>query len=221
MISTGAKSILGFRPNIKFVAPHSGLTIPEVDTPTTTPTPKETRVSQILQNLLNIATAAEAIEKIVAARASDVVLKLDLNDPEDAVVAQAVARQFPESTNTIDGVTLGTTITFDMFNHCLQEMKQAGKQAGLKQQMKAPTGAFKADKTDFGGRGKDKRPSVNKSTIPFAPLNIPAFIAAGIPILFGMLYPLINLAIKKDIVGHAHADPTSGSTGPGVPVVPL
>lgn len=195
--------ILNRKPNIKFVAPRSGVTIPDVQRVTTAPTPNEVRVQQLIQSLTNVAAAAEAVEKIVSERVKHEVLKLDLRNPEDAVVAQAAARQYPEKAKDMNGFKYVDEITFDMYSHCLQEMKQAGIAAGQKQQTKAPD-SFKADKTDFGGQNKDRRPDVNQATIPFAPIDLAAFIAAGIPLLFGMLFPLINVAIKKDIVGHTH-----------------
>lgn len=200
---SSALSILNRKPNIKFVAPRSGITIPEVQKSTVALTPNEVRIKQLIQSLTNVAAAAEAVEKIVSARVKTEVLKLDLRNPEDAVVAQAAARQYPDKAKTINGFSYVDEITFDMYSNCLQQMKQAGIAAGQKQQTKAPE-SFKADRTDFGGRGKDSRPDINQATIPFAPIDIAAFIAAGIPLLFSMLFPLINVAIKKDIVGHTH-----------------
>ena len=225
-ISSSAKSILSRRPNITFVAPRSGLTIPEPQRNTTPPTPKEQRVSQLIQALKNTAAVAEAIEGLVAERAKGEVLKLNLSNPEDAVVAQAAARQFPDKAIDKDGFVHVPEITFEMYNECIQHMKEAGKKAGAKQQIKQ-TGPLKTDKTDFGGGTADKRPAVNQSNIPFAPIDLPAFIAAGIPILFGMLFPLINIAVKKDIVGHTHPiimappSPIPVPSGPGIPVFPV
>lgn len=226
MIGSSAKHILGRRPNIIFVAPRSGLTVPEVEKSTTPSTPKEQRVAQIIQSLDNLAITANAVEALVAERAKNETLKLNLTNPEDAVVAQAAARQFPELAKNKDGFIYVEEITFDMYNHCIQEMKGAGKSAGQKQQIRQ-LNALQADKTDFGGKNKDKRPDVNLATIPFAPIDLPAFIAAGIPILFSMLFPLINIAVKKDIVGHSHPvitappSPLPVPTGPGIPVFPV
>jgi hypothetical protein len=222
MITTGAKNILGRRPNIIFVAPRSGLTIPEPERITTPATPKIQRINGIIQKLENVAAVAEAVEKLVADRAKGEVLRLNLSNPDDAVVAQAAARLFPDKAINKDGFVHVPEITFPMYNDCIQHMKATGKAAGAKQLVKQ-TGPFKADRTDLGGSGSkaDRRPEVNQSTIPFAPIDLPAFIAAGIPILFGMLFPLINTAIKKDIVAHTHIDPISGLTGPGVPVLPV
>ena len=222
MIKSSAKSILNRKPKINFVQPRSGLTIPQVPLESAPLTPKAVRVNQIIQGLENIALTAEAVEGIIAERAKNEVLKLDLTTPEDAVVAQAAARQFPEKAVNINGFVHVPEITFQMFHHCMKAFKAAGIAAGAKQEIKQ-TGPIKADKTDFGGQGKDKRPDVNKSTIPFAPIDLPAFIAAGIPLLFGLLFPLINLAVKKDIVGHTHlvpppAGPAPAPSGPGMPV---
>lgn len=216
-------SILDRRPNIKFVAPRSGITIPEVEKPTSLPTPKETRVENLINDLNKVAALSETVEAIIANKVKAEVLRLDISNPEDAVVAQAAARQFPELAIEKDGFKFVEEITFDMFNHCLQEMKSAGKAAGLKQQLviKSP---LQINKTDFGGIGKDKRPDLNKSTIPFNAIDLPAFIAAGIPLLFGMLFPLINTAIKKDIVAHTHivvGAPAPTPSGPGIPVLPI
>jgi hypothetical protein len=216
-------SILDRRPNIKFVAPRSGFTIPEVEKPTSLPTPKETRINNVINQLNQVAILSESVEALVASRIKSEVLKLDITNPEDAVVAQAAARQFPELAIDRDGFKFVEQITFDMFNHCLQAMKAAGKAAGQKQEL-VLKGPIQIDKTDFGGLGRDKRPDINKSTIPFASIDLPAFIAAGVPILFSMLFPLINTAIKKDIIAHTHivvGAPAPTPSGPGIPVLPV
>jgi hypothetical protein len=224
-IGFSAKNILDRRPNIVFVAPRSGLTIPEPERNTAALTPKEERVSQLIQSLKNTAATADAIEVLVAERAKNEVLKLNLSNPEDAVVAQAAARIFPQQAINKNGFIHVPEITFDMYNKCIQDMKEAGKVAGTKQQTKQ-TGPLRADKTDFGGGTSDRRPDINQTNVPFAPIDLPAFIAAGIPILFNMLFPLINGAIKKDVVGHTHpivtpTDPVPVPSGPGIPVSPV
>lgn len=224
-IDYSARGILNRRPNITFVAPRSGLTIPEPERSVALPSSKEQRVNSLIQSLNNVAAVAEAVEGLVAARAKHEVLKLNLSNPEDAVVAQAAARQFPEKAVDTDGFLHVPEITFEMYNVCLQNMKAAGKAAGAKQLLKQ-SGPLKANKTDFGGAQSDKRPDINQASIPFAPINIPAFIAAGIPILFGMLFPLINAAIKKDVIAHTHpvipaAPGVPVPSGPGIPVSPV
>jgi hypothetical protein len=220
MISNFTKGILGRRPNIVFVAPRSGVTIPEPQYDTTPKTPKEEKVDSLIAGLLDVAAKAEIVEKIISEKAKNVKLTLSLNNPEDVVVAQAAARQFPEKAKEKDGFRYVDELTFDMYSHCIQAMKAAGKAAGAKQSIKL-AGPFKADKTDFGGAGQDRRPDVNQATIPFAPIDIPGFVAAGIPLMFSLLFPLINASIKKDIIAHAHIDPISGVTGPGVPLLPV
>jgi hypothetical protein len=218
------KSIFGRRPNITFVSPRSGATIPEVERITTPVTPKQERVDTIIKKLDNVAALSQELEKAVSEKAKNVVLTLNLANPEDAVIAQAAARQFPELATDLGGFKYVDKITFSMYSHCIQELKATGFAAGTKNQATSPT--FQANKTDFGGMNKDRRPDVNQASVPFAPIDIAAFVAAGIPILFGMLYPLINLAIKKDIIGHTHPviDATSGiptPSGPGIPLVPV
>lgn len=218
------RNLFNRRPNIVFVAPRSGLTIPEPELVTTPVTPKEEQVNTLITNLKKVAATAESLEKAVSERAKNVVLTLDLSSPEDVVIAQAAARQFPELAIDLGGFKYVDKITFAMYSHCIQEMKEMGIAAGTKNQTKSSK--FAANKTNFGGINKDRRPDVNKAGIPFAPIDITAFIAAGIPILFGMLYPLINAAIKKDVIGHTHpvVDPTSGiptPSGPGIPLIPV
>ena len=225
MISRGLQDLLSRRPVLEYDSPRSGETIPEVKS-TVEKSTKEQRVSTILKSLDEIVELSSTVEAIIHERAKNQILKLNISNPEDAVVAQAVARQFPELAKTEGGFTYADEITFEMFNKCVQKMKAAGKANGLKQQPKAAN--FNPAQASFGGRGLDARPSINQATIPFAPINLPAFIAAGIPILFGMLFPLINATVKANIVGHTH--PTvaySGSplplpvpSGPGLPVIP-
>lgn len=222
-ISAGTRGILNRRPNLQFVAPKSGVTIPTPGAATSVPTPKEQRINQLIQGLENVAQAASAVEKMVAERAKGTVLQLDLSNPEDALVAQAAARHFPDRAVNKDGFIHVPAITFDMYSQCIQDMKGAGLLAGTKNETKSDN--FKADKTDFGGQGQDQRPDVNRATVPFAPLDIPAFIAAGIPILFSMLFPLIDANNKKDIIGHTHPVVVPPAivplpTGPGLPVTP-
>lgn len=219
------RSILNRRPSITFVSPRSGITIPDPISIKAPETPKAQRIKELTKTLDNIGVLAEAVEAAVAQRSKNEVLTLDLSNPEDAVVSQALARQFPDKIVLKNGIPTVPEITFDMFNKCLQKMKAAGKAAGRKQQMIAPED-FKIDKTNFGGTGKDRRPDINKSTLPFSPLDIGAFVAASIPLLFGLLFPLINVAIKKDIVGHLHPVVTPPSpvplpSGPGIPVSPV
>lgn len=226
MISDFSKKILNRRPEIKFTAPRSVDTIPEIEKSNTKSTLKSEKVDQLIKTLDNIVAIAESVEKVVADRAKNEILRLNIELPEDAMVAQAVARLFPDKAKNVNGFVFVDEITFDMYNECLQSMKSAGKSAGLKQQPQVLSENFKSNKTDFGGTSKDKRPEVNQSTIPFAPLNIPAFVAAGIPILFGMLFPLINVAIKKDVVAHTHpvipaAPGVPVPSGPGIPVSPV
>lgn len=229
--------VLSRRPVIKFTAPRSGVTIPTPERTTTPITPKQQRVNQLITNLNNISTVSSILEDKIAARASTEVLKLNMSNPEDVVVAQAAARMFPEKgkvlntnnqlvpkTSTDTGLTFVDEITFPMYRECIQHLKQQGIQSSTANQLKQ-SGPFKANKTDFGGRNKDKRPDVNKASIPFAPIDLTAFIAAGIPILFGMLFPLINAAIKSNILGHNHIS-VSGPPGtptpssPGVSLIP-
>lgn len=225
MINQTTKNILDRRPNINFVAPRSGVTIPEPQLDTTPVTPKDQRVGQLITKLNNVANLAEQVEKLVADRVKDEVLRLNLSNPEDALVAQAAARCFPEHAVDTNGFVHVPEITFEMYNKALQNMKAAGRAAGNKQ-MTAQREPIRANKSNFGGSGQDRRPDVNQSTIPFAPINLPAFIAAGIPVLFGMLFPLINAAIKKDIVGHTHMvvtgppSPIPVPSLPGIPVLP-
>lgn len=226
MITNKTRSLFDKRPDIKFTSPRSVDTIPEV-VKSTAPVPiKVQKVNQLIKTLDNVAVIAESVESVIADRAKNEILKLNISLPEDALVAQAVARLFPEKAKNINGFNFVDEITFEMYNKCLQDFKAAGKAAGTKQQPKALSENFKANKTDFGGLKKDSRPDINQSTIPFAPLDLPAFIAAGIPILFGMLFPLINIATKKDIVAHTHpvipaAPGVPVPSGPGIPVSPV
>lgn len=223
MINSITKSLLSRRPNIEFVAPRSGITIPEPEVNTTAPTPREERVNQLIQGLENVAVTAGALEQLIANRAKNQTLKLNIRNPEDAVVSMAAARHFPDKAITTDGFIHVPEITFDMYLQCIKHMKETGIESGTKNQTKS--NGFQGDKTNFGGSDKDKRPDVNRTSIPFAPLDIPAFIASGIPILFGMLFPLISANNKKDIIGHTHPVVVPPAivpvpSGPGLPVVP-
>lgn len=223
MISPITRDILNRRPRIEFIAPKSGVTIPEVSQNTTPITPKEQRVNQLIQGLEQVAVAASAVEELVANRAKDEALALNLSNPEDAVVGQAAARCFPDKAITKDGFTYVPEITFAMYRECVQNIKDEGLRAGVKNQTKSAK--FQANKTDFGGKNKDRRPEMNRASMPIEPVDIPAFIAAGIPILFGMLLPLIDIKDKKEIIGHTHpvvVPPVVAPipSGPGIPLLP-
>lgn len=225
-LNTETKSILNRRPLIKFTAPRSVDTIPEVTKNTVKPVAKIDKIDQLVKTFDNIVAISEAVEVAISDRAKNEVLQLNIRLPEDAVVAQAVARLYPEKAKNLNGFIYVDEITFEMYSECLQHMKAAGKAAGDKQTHSAAKPPFKSNKTDFGGGAKDKRPAVNQSTIPFAPLDIPAFIAAGIPILFGMLFPLLNVMVKGNIVTHTHpivpgAPGIPVPSGPGIPVSPV
>lgn len=215
------KDILNRRPNINFVAPRSGVTIPEVPQETAKPTPKEERFNSLVKGLEQVAVAAAAVEEVIAQRAKNEVLKLNIRNPEDAVVAQAAARCFPEKAINENGFIYVPEITFEMYRHCIKDIKEAGLKAGTKNQAKSDN--FVSNKTDFGGQGKDKRPEINRASIPFEPIDIPGFIAAGIPVMFSMLFPLIAANNKKDIIGHTHPVVVPPAivpipSGPGLPV---
>jgi hypothetical protein len=218
-----SRDILNRRPHIEFIAPRSGVTLPDVPQETAAPTPKEERLNSLIKGLEQVAITAAAVEDVIAERAKNEVLKLDIRNPEDAVVAQAAARCFPEKAIEKDGFKYVPEITFAMYRHCIKDIKELGVRSGTKNQTKSDN--FQADKTDFGGQGKDKRPEINRASIPFLPVDIPAFIAAGIPVMFGMLFPLISANNKKDIIGHTHAvvvpsAPLPVPSGPGIPVLP-
>lgn len=224
MISQLTRDLLRNRPDIVYASPRSGETIATPIVDTSPKTSKQEKVSQLINDLENVATVAQGIERLIADRIKDEVMKLDIRNPDDVMVGQAAARQFPDKAKTIGGLLFVEEITFSMFDHCVQELKQKGIDAGKKQESKPPETDLR--KTNFGGIDQDRRPEINQSTIPFAPLDITAFVAAGIPILFTMLFPLINATVKANIVGHTHPiitappSPIPVPSGPGLPVIP-
>lgn len=219
MLDPHSRRLLNRRPTIKYVSPPSGDVIPE---PQPAPEdPKSERVQRVIKSLEAIEKASEVVEDAIAQRANKVTLKLNFNNPEDFVAGQAAARLFPDKAVEIsDGVSVVPEITFDMYHQCIKAMKAHGKERGKANQI--PGVIPDLTKTDFGGLGQDRRPDLNAMSIPFAPVDLIAYITAGIPLLFGMLFPLIQLYVKSSIVGHTHNQvvPPGVPTGPGLPVIP-
>lgn len=212
-----SKKILNRRPEIIFVRPKSVDTIP---TPSSSrpAMKKQQQVEELIKGFENLNTAAQVVEEIIAERARDVVLSLDISNPEDFAVAQAVARQFPEKAKEVPGlpgVNVVTEITFPMYHHCIICLKDHGQQVGQQNQMQQVSPSL--SKADFGGLGQDRRPELNKMSMIMPPVNIPAYLIATIPLLFLMLHPLRMLYTNTKIVGHTHLPPIGG---PGVPVNP-
>lgn len=221
-----SREILDRRPNISYIAPRSTETVREFS-------PQKSqkvvtlpeRVSKLIQGFKNVEVLAEAVEKEIQKKAKDVKVKLNAANPEDFVTMQAAARLFPDKAKEIQpGISVVDEITFDMYNECVQCLKAHGKEHGKanqigpaaqKMQFPLPT------KTDFGGLGQDRRPELNPMSVPVAPIDILSYTVATIPILFGMLYPLIALYVKTSIIGHTHNSTAPGApTGPGIPLTP-
>jgi len=222
MLDAFSKQILNRRPNITFVGPRSIETIPE-PSPAVENLEQPQRIQQLIDGFTNLNTAAELAEDLIAERAKEVTLQLDLDDPEDFATAQAAARQFPELAEDIPdlpGVRVVSTITFPMYQACMQDLKKHGKEMGQKNQIPA---VVPGPKTDFGGIEADSRPQLNGSSVIIPPVPIPAYLIATIPLLFLMLHPLRLLYTNTKVVGHIHnvVAPIPGTpVGPGIPVNP-
>ena len=218
MLDPYSRRLLNRRPNIKYVSPPSEDVIP--DPQPAAETPKSERVDRVMKSLNAIEKASEVVEEAIAARAESITLKLDMSNPEDFVAAQAAARIFPDKAVEItDGVSIVPEITFDMYHQCVKALKAHGKERGKHNQI--PGVIPDMTKTNFGGLGADRRPDLNAMSIPFAPVDLIAYITAGIPLLFSMLFPLIQLYVKTSIVGHTHIATAPGApTLVGVPVTP-
>lgn len=227
MLDAFSKEILNRRPNIQFISPRSIDTIPE-PSPSIPDLEKSQRIQQLVNGLNNLNTAAEAAEDLIAERAKDVTLLLDLDDPEDFATAQAAARLFPDDAKEIPdlpGIRVVCEITFPMYRQCMGDLKEHGKIAGQRNQV--PEASPNPKKTDFGGLEQDRRPQMNNMSVIIPPVPIPAYLIATIPLLFLMLHPLRSQYVNSKIVGHTHTVTTavaaavgSGITAPGVPVNP-
>lgn len=221
MIDSLSKQILNRKPNIRFIKPKSLDTIP-IPSPAKPVTEKAQKIDQLIKGFKNLDIAAAAVEDLIAARAKDVELDLDLNAPEDFVVAQASARLFPDlAEELMPGVMVVKKITFDMYKQSMQQLKAHGKQVGQQNQMPAVNPSL--SKTDFGGLGKDRRPEVNKMSMIMPPVPIPAYLITTIPLLFMMLHPLRMAYTNSKIAGHIHniiAPSPATPVGPGIPVNP-
>lgn len=223
MLDPKSRNTLNFRPKIVRVEPKSLPTIPNPDKSTTPVTEKETRVNNIIRDLQRTTLAAAGVEQIIHKKAKNIVVTLDLNNPEDAVVGQAAARLFPDAAREISGLQFVDKLTYPMYVDCLNQVKISGFEAATKNQIKDKK--FDPRKTNFGGLDGDRRPQVNMATLPFEPLNLATFIAGIVPALFALLFPLINGTVKANIVGHTHPvvtppSPVPVPSGPGIPLVP-
>jgi hypothetical protein len=218
MLDPFSRDILNRRPNIQYISPPSEDVIPEPQ-PDAEPSKPE-RVQRLVNSFRAIEQAALAVEDAIAKRAKDVTMELNLSNPEDFVAAQAAGRLFPDAAEEVtDGVKVVKTLTYDMYHQCIKAMKEHGKERGKNNQI--PAVAPSMTKTDFGGLGMDRRPELNNMSIPFAPIDLLSYITATIPLLFGMLFPLIQIYVKTSIVGHTHIATAPGApTLVGVPVVP-
>jgi len=216
-----SRSILNNRPEITFISPESVDTIPE-PSPAQKPDAHVNRIEKLIEGLKNVAKTAEVVEEAIAERAKDIVMKLDLSDPEHFNMAQAAARMFPDKAlpaTEEQPFPLVEEITFPMFRHCLTNLKDHGTAVAKQNQL--PKVDISPKKVDFGDMGSDRRPSINPMTQIMAPLPIPLFMLAIIPIVFGLLFPLISLYTNIKIVGHTHVAIAPGApTSPGVPLVP-
>ena len=216
MLDSFSRGILRQRPNIRYVSPPSEDVIPEPQVEAEPSKPE--RVQKLVNSFKAIEKTALLVENAIADRAKDVSLTLDLSNPEDFVAAQAAGRSFPEAAEDIgNGILVVKVLTFDMYHKCVKAMKEHGKERGTANEI--PSVIPSMTKTDFGGMGENgnRRPDLNQMSIPFAPIDLVAFIATAVPILFTMLFPLIQTYVKGNIIGHIHADPTSGVVGPGIP----
>lgn len=212
--------LLNKKPVIRYVSPRSRKTIPD---PSPQLQPKLDKIQEIIRTFQAISETSALLEDQIAARASEVVLELDLDNPEDFVVAQATARQFPEAAVEvpgINGLSVVTKLTFPMYQKAIGELKAHGKKVGQQNQLPIPDTGLK---TDFGGKDKDRRPESNKMSQIMPPVPIPAYLIATIPMLFNMLHPLRSAYVNSKVVGHTHniVAPSPGTpTGPGLPVNP-
>lgn len=214
MLDAFSRRLLNQRPKIEFIGPKSTETIPEPSTDI--PLSKPKRIDALVKGFQNLEKAAEEVEELISRRASNEVLGLDFSVPEDFAAGQAAARLFPDKATEIQpGVFLVEEITFDMYRACMQDLKEHGKTVGQQNQMQEITPSL--NKVDFGGLGMDRRPELNNMSLLIPPVPIPAYLLATIPLLFGMLFPLISLYTNSKIIGHTHVPPVGG---PGVPVVP-
>lgn len=225
MLDAFSKALLNRRPKIQFVGPRSVDTIPE-PSPSVSELKKTERVQQLISGLKNLNIAAELTEDLIAKRAKDVTLALNLDDPEDFATAQAAARCFPDQAQEIPnlpGIKVVTEITFLMYRNCMTEMKNHGKTVG--QQNQIPSASI-GPKTNFGGLGLDRRPQVNSMGMVMPPISIPAFMIAAIPLLFLMTHPLRQAYVNSKIIGHTHPVVIPPvlvpiPSGPGIPVLPI
>lgn len=220
MIDAFSKRVLTRRPSINYIAPRSVDTIPD-PSPAEAPTEKPQRIEQLAKSFENLNTAALAVEAQIAERAKDVVLDLDLDNPEDFVTAQAVARVFPDcAEELIPGVQVCKQITFAQYNACMQDLKAHGKEVGQQNQVPATT---PDSRINFGGLDQDRRPEMNKMSSILPPVPIPAYLLTTIPLLFQMLQPLRSMYVNSKIIGHTHNEfaVPGAPTGPGLPVNPL
>lgn len=218
MVDSVSRDILNRRPTINYIRPKSIDTIPD-PSPAKLADPKSTRVNQLIDGFKNLNKAAELVEELIADRAKGVELELDLDNPEDFVTAQAVARLFPDlAVDLMPGVPVVRKLTFPMYKQAMDQLKAHGKLVGQQNQMPEVTPDL--TKTDFGGLTEDRRPEVNKMSMIMPPVPIPAYLVFTIPLLFMMLHPLRRAYTDLKIIGHIHA--TSGAsqvpTSAGVPV---
>lgn len=215
MLDQNTRLVLQRRPKIEYIVPRSTDVIPE--TSVAPAEDKRDRLTTVLQSLENIENTALLLERQVAQRAKDVEVELDLTNPEDFTTAQAAARIFPDRAVEIQpGLKIVKKITFDMYSSCVQHMKDHGKERGKSNQIFATD---PVDRSKFGGQEMDRRPELNRMSVPFVPIDLGAYTAAVVPLVFSLLYPLVSLYVNTKILGHTHNTLSVGSpTGPGVAV---
>ncbi len=211
------RDLLNFRPEITYVAPMSTDVVPEYQEP---PTPRLEQVKQLKQGFDNVVKIADTVEKAIDSRVGKFKAKLNpFASPEDLATAQALGRMFPEMAKEImPGVKIVDVITYDMFKHCVKHLEDHGKKQADKS-LTPKASNISPTRINFGGvGGADNRPEINNLSAPIAPLDIPAFIAAGIPILFSMLFPLISGYVTSEVVAHSHVGADGVPTTGGVPI---
>lgn len=220
-----SQDLLNFRPDIRYISPVSEDTIPEGLEPVVV---KSDKVDQLKKGFDNVIVLADVAEQAIEKKVGRFVAKLNITaSPEDMATAQAIARCFPDKAVEISpGVKVVTEITHDMFKHCLKDLEDYGKNQARNSLLPKPSNVLPT-RTDFGGTNKnsDNRPEVNNMSAPIAPIDMSAFIAAGIPVLFGMLFPLISGYVKSQVVGHTHGVIVPPAivpvpTSPGIPLLP-
>ena len=206
--------ILTFRPKIEYVEPA-----PEYFEPKPVLVSDDT-IDDLRNRTAELAAGFRAISELcnlAQQRVDNRVeatggMEVKLDPIKDAHVIAAVKRRFPHKTeNQTNKGSAGisstdpTVITYDDYKQAIDCVKKSSlSNPGINPAdiQEAKTDPYR---TNFGGIDNKKgqnRPEISSAANSVSPLDLAVFQKAGILALFALLYPLIKMEDKKEIIEH-------------------